>query len=390
MKKKLRGKTTRRPSIPNQFGSNYSFYVPPPEGGEIAAAQEVTASLLQRARFSIQRAAKQSAAVGKVVTDWRAAIDDQVGSDTWSRFLDYSREQRESNFGLEDYRPGQVDPDRIATAKKEARERSLELLDEANVDRDALQRIHARAHKKLLRSVGPPDPGTGERQLEVVREEDVPKPVRDGKTNPWFVKTPPYDGLYWSYYSHTSGGKVTRLKHNFVVEEDPFTYITGQIGHYSLYENYSAGDWDGLILDSVSEVGFWYKPPQPGQRQVWVKIRCKKARANIYLDDEFGWSSSFTGMWSLLHLNVVQVPGMEGWTPWWYAKVKGSPDSKWYHLNWIAPGAVFWLPFVANFPPAWVYIAIGAHDYRSTGLNDVSTYQSMDSQYVVERVSIQE
>jgi hypothetical protein len=365
--------------------------VPPPEGGEIAAAQKVLAGLFQRARSSIERAAERSAAVGQVLTEWRAALDDQVGSDTWRRFLDYSRKQRTSNFGLENGRPREVVPDRIATARKEARERSLELLDEANVRRDAVRAVHARAQEKLLRSLGPPD--TGVPRLEVVREEQVPTAVREGRTNPWFAKTPPYDGWYWNFGWQTWGGTVTSFKHNigilYGLQYPSGSYINGQFGHYSLYENFDASDFDVLWLNGVSEVGFWYKAPEPGQRQVWVKIRCKKARGDIYLDEEYGWSDSATSMLSRLYLNVWPVPGLEGQTGDWYAKVKGSPDSKWYHLDWIAPETVLWVPFVANFPPDWVYIAVGADDYRWTQLNDVSTTQAMDSRYLAEGVWIQ-
>jgi hypothetical protein len=183
---------------------------------------------------------------------------------------------------------------------------------------------------------------------------------------------------------------LAALKHNIEVLEDPFTYISGQFGHYSRYENFSAGDYDGLWLNFVSEVGFWYKPTKPGHKNVWIKIRCKKARADVYLDDEWGWSSSTTNMWSRLHFNLVQVPGLEGQTGNWYIYVKGSPDSKWYHLDWIAPEAVLWLPFAADFPPDWVYIAIGAEDHRQIGVNDVSTNQAMDSRYKVEQVWIED
>jgi hypothetical protein len=47
------------------------------------------------------------------------------------------------------------------------------------------------------------------------------------------------------------------------------------------------------------------------------------------------------------------------------------------------------LPFSANFPPGWVYVGIGADDYRYTFLNDVSTSQGMDSRYLAEEVHIE-
>jgi hypothetical protein len=291
-----------------------------------------------------------------------------------------------SSFRLADFEPGQVSTEQLVVAKQEALQRSLELLDEANVSRDALQRIHTLVDEQLLQSLSPTR--TNLPPLKVVREDEVPTSIRSGKTNPWFVKTAPFDGWSWQLEWQTWGGKLTS-HHNIEVLENPFTYISGQFGHYSCYENYDSGSFDGLWLRLLSEVGFWYKADQAGPRQVWVKIRCKKARADIYLDDEFGWSSSTTNMWSRLHINIVQIPGLELQSGYWSANVKGTPDSKWYHYDWIAPETILWLPFTANFPPGWVYIAIGAEDQRSTGVNDVDTNQTMNSQYAIEHVLIE-
>ncbi len=54
-----------------------------------------------------------------------------------------------------------------------------------------------------------------------------------------------------------------------------------------------------------------------------------------------------------------------------------------------APDSVLWLHFVANFPPGWVYVGIGADDARQTLLNDVSTSQAMDTRFLVEEVWIE-
>jgi hypothetical protein len=382
--------TGRLSSTPEHCGTHFSFHVPPPGEGENAAAEEVTAKLFQRASSSIERTAKRAAEMGKVRADWRAAIDKQIGLDNWRRFMDYSRMQRASNYGLQDPRPGEVAPDRIAAAKKEARRRSFELLNEAKVDRDALRKTHVQAEEKLLRILGPPE--TEARRIEVVREEDVPASIREGKTNPWFLKKPPYDGTYGLFDAYTWGGTVAALTDNIEIQyglQYPGPYITGQFGHYSRYENFDCGDFDVLSLSAFTEIGFWYKPPQPGQRQVWIKIRCRRARGDIYLDDEYGISSSHTYMWSLLRFNVLEVPGLEGQTGDWSLHVPGSPDSTWYHLDWIAPDAVLWLPFTANFPPGWVYIGIGADEFRVAKLNDVSTSQAMDSRYLAEEVWIE-
>lgn len=389
MDDRLRATTARHASAARHFTTDCSFYVPPLDGNT-AATEKVAARQFQRASSSIELAGRRSADAGKVLAEWRAAIGKRIGADTWRRLLDYSRKQRESNYGLEDSRPGQVDLGRIAAAKKEARKGSLKLLNASKVDRKALRRIQAEAHEKLLRKLGPLDKRA--RQLKAVREEDVPAAVREGRTNPWFVKKPPYDGWFWVWSGWHYGGEIVAVKHNVEIIYSlhlPGPYISGQFGHYSKYENFDAGDFDVFSLNVISEVGFWYHAPQPGQRQVWVKVRCRKARADVYLDDEFGWSDSNTYTFSRLRFNVAQVPGLEGQTGDWTLHIPGSPDSTWYHLNWIAPQEVLWLSFSANFPPGWVYVGIGADDYRCTLLNDVSTSQGMDSRYLAEEVHIE-
>ena len=390
MDDRLLATTSRHASAAQHFTTDCSFYVPPPDGGDIAVAQQVTTRLFQRASSSIELTAKRSAEAGKVFAEWRAALDKQIGADTWQRLLDYSRKQRISNFGLEDSGPRQIALDRIATAKKKAQKGSLKLLDDAKVDRNALRRIHAEAHEKLLRKLGPSDKRA--QPLKVVREEDVPAAIREGRTNPWFVKKPPYDGWYWVWSGWNWGGDIVAVKHNVEIIYSlnfPGPYISGQFGHYSKYENFDAGDFDACNLNVVSEVGFWYHPPQPGQRQVWVKIRCRKARADVYLDDEYGVSNSNTHTFSRLRFNVAEVLGLEGETGDWHLHIPGDPDSTWFHVDWIAPQTVLWLPFVANFPPGWVYVGIGSDDYRYTYLNDVSTSQGMDSRYLAEEVWIE-
>src|SRR5205085_5414273 len=74
----------------------------------------------------------------------------------------------------------------------------------------------------------------------------------------------------------------------------------GQIGHYSTYKNYDAGDWDMLFLAINTSVAFWYKPSNGGLTEMWVKLRADTSGYYVHLADEWGWSSSDTHMWTSL------------------------------------------------------------------------------------------
>lgn len=372
-----------------RFDSDLVFHVPPaPGGGGITSAQPVVERVIETFSRSVRDEAARSRAIARGVAEWERAIDEELGSDVWRRLTDYSRTRGRLSRAPEDIRPGRLDTARLAERQAEAKELSHGLLRELGVDRGAVRQIHERAAAQMAEALSPAP--AGDRRLEVSTEDDVPVSIRQGSVDSWFVKKAPFDGSSWYYSWHKWGGKVTQCRSNVEILENPFTYITGQFGHLSRYQNTSAGDYDGLWLNAKSSVGFWYKAPQAGQRLVWLKIRARKARLSIYLEDEWGWSSSTTNCWSRLNLDVTQVSGLEGQTENWHLSLEGSPDSDWFHLDWLAPDSVVWVPVTVDLPPDWVYIAVGAEDHRQTGVNDVSTDQTMDSRYVLEEAWIEE
>ncbi len=221
-------------------------------------------------------------------------------------------------------------------------------------------------------------------------EKDVPLAIRREKTNPWFIKGPPFDGWFWTYDWTTRGGTLTDWRHQVGVELAPFTYINGQIGHYSRYENYSASNSDYLSLEFRTGVGFWYRPPDAGNKQMWIRMRFKNAQSAITLQDEWGWSSSNTQMLSTVTLDVAQVLGQEGQTELWHANWNGAPNAYQHIATWRQPETVWWLNLSTALPPGWSFIWIGTFDKRDTFLNDVSTSQSMNNRIVIEQVYIEE
>jgi hypothetical protein len=372
----------------SRSSTDFRFHVPPPEDGDINSSLTVIERLMDQYKSAIQLRRTRATQVEMTLKAWKEAVTKQVGAAYWERFLDYSREQRSSNYGLKEFSP---DPDgfaELAAARRAARDRSLSLLREAKLEPGTIKQINNDFEKELRRILSPSEARV--RRIEIVPESSVPREIIEEKTNPWFIKSPPYDGWSWYYDGVTSGGTLVDLQHRVVVEENPFLYITGTIGHYSQYANYGASDFDYMDLWITANVGFWYKPTNSGTKEVWIKAQCKKVRSEIWLDDEFGWSSSDTWMDSFLTVDVSSVSGEEGSTKLWWTHAKGAPDSKWYVHNWIKSGDIFWFHFNVPFPSFWSYFQVGTYDWRTTVVNDVATSQSMENQWLIEQVHIED
>jgi len=364
----------------NRSAVQFGFHLPPPGDGASAETLLVNQQLLERYRASVLDRQQKIVKAENLIADWRNTVTEKVGEANWKKFIEYSRNQRESQFGLKDL---SHDPDglaKLASAKSKAREKSLNLLRDAKLEPGSLKPIHRRFAKELDDLLSPTEPKV--QRLEIVPESEVPPPIRVGKTNPWTTRRPPYDGWNWSYSWTRWGG------HN----PDLVSYLdvaAGSIGHRSEYQNYSAGDWDGLWLEFDTSVGVWYWPPHAGQVDMWIKGRCVKSRYSVWLDDEWGWSDSDTWMRSYITVNVSPAIVDEDRSQSWWSHAWGNPDSHTYSSDVIAPNSVLWFHLVTSDPipaGAWTYIKVGTYDRHTSMLNDVSTDAIMRNWWYVEEL----
>ncbi len=367
--------------------STFSYHISPQKGAYDAATETVVAALVQKHRSSVRSHAKRMTRIEEALRARSAALDKIVGARTRRRLLDFSREQRTSSYGLTDFRPGAFNAAVLAEAKAAAQRKSLDMVRRARVDIEAVRKVHAAAARRIQRMTTPALASATE--LAVTPVDEVPIQALGGSTSGWFVRRPPYDGMYARTTLDKDGGSLAH-HHNVEVLEDPFTSITGRFGHYSRYTNYDAGFIDGLFMDYWTGVGFWYNPPSPGKRDVWFKIRSETCRADVWLDNEYGMSDSWSHFYTRFTIDIEQLLGVEAETPYWHVYVEGDPDSKWFHLPMLAENAVIWIPLRVNFPPGAVFIWVGSHDARRCGLDDMSTAQTMQTKYCLEEVHIAE
>ena len=368
-------------SNPNQkvkSAVHFDLNIPSPSDGGSEETLIVNQKQLERFTSSIKERKRNLSKVEEILAEWKLAVIEEVGETNWKKFLEFSKNQRKTNFGLEEIT---FDPDgleKLDQAKRFAREKSQDLFKEANFEPGSLKTIHRRYTKQLDDLLKPEKPKV--QRLEMVPENQIPEDVFSGKSNPWTIRTPPYDGWAWSYSWTRVGGSDPGLTNYLNV-------ATGSVGHRSNYQNYDAGDLDYLWLDFNTNIGVWYWPPHAGQVDIWIKARCVKSWYNVWLDDEWGWSDSDTWMRGHITVNVSPAIADREISEIWWSHTWGNPDSKTYGGEVIKSNDVKWFHLIATDPipaNAWTYIKVGTYDMHRSFLNDVSVNTTMRDWWYLE------
>lgn len=355
----------------------------PNRDGLFDDAPAVTAGLAWLYKRSLDRRRRYINQIAKLYAQFREERRDIISDRTLRRLQAFREKQRATAYGLSDIQPGRSYTAEMRDAKIAAADEASKIMARARVDKDRLRRLYEktakRSHAILERSFRPV------RNIVAAPVSEGPKALHD--TPDAFVKTPPFDSVALSHYFQCEDG-VYSWQFGAEIIENPFKYITGKLFHQSQWENYSAGYVDTFVLNARASVGFRYTPPAPGPRQIWVKVFVETSRADVWLDDEFDFSYHFTYFKSRFEIDVDKLPGKQGATEFFEAKVAGEPDDEWRHETLIPDNTEFWLPFTVNFPPDDVFIWIAAQNIHNTGLGDVSIDATMTVRYRIEEVVI--
>ncbi|GEM_PF-5089220 len=360
--------------------TKFEFDLEPPQGTDCLAAQMIVSREAERIERLQQTNSKRIGALQDVLQRWRKALQEKIGPETFGQITRLAEEQRRKRAGATQQLASPDNWDAYRRASKTAHMERAGVFTHAGVDLAAVSAINEQYQAQLEQAARPtakPSP-----TLTPIPEGKVPADVLAGKGNPWTIFAPPFQGSMSSYGWSRTGGN----------QPDLASYVDrarGVIGHRSEWSNYDAGDVDSFFLDFFTALAMWYRPKKAGRLNLYVQARCGAAHTHVYLDDEFGWSSSSSSFWSYLTANVSPVIADEDETQSWYARITGSPDNRTYDNDWYTPNAVRWFHMVTTDPipaDAWSLIKIGTHDIRNTGLNDVSSSQSMRNMWLVEKV----
>jgi len=359
------------------------WHVPPPERDATQETQFINEYIEAGYRKRVSERATAIERANKIMAKWRNEVAKEISPAELRKVTNFIREQREGMYGFKEFQPGSEAAKAFADAKRAAIRKSFSMLAASECDAARLKEIHGKFADELRRELEPPKAESG--RLKILPESKIPQSVLMLKTNPWVIRTAPFDGWMSKYYvdNETDDGKVTDLR----------SYATqdGGIGHRSEYENYDAGDYDWIDIEAETNVGFWHKSKSGGEKQIFIKLGSVRARSWIWLDDEWGFSDSGTWMLSYFRFDIPSIQGSKEDQYAWQINRAGSPDETVYD-DWVYPAGVdIWLSTAKALPPnTWVYITIGTADSHFASINDVSTDQAMRNQWVVKEVLIED
>jgi len=367
---------------------DFDFQLFPPAQGASEETEQLTRQMEEDERVALVEREQQLAKADSIVADWNAAVLGMVGAENWDRWMQYSREQRASLYGLKRPTPGPKGEAELAEAKRRAIDDSYLLMKEASIAPDELKALHRRyadALRDLLRPEEPKDP-----RLRIAGMEEYIALLRVIKEDPWTTRRPPYDGQLTvpcevELYPSLSSSGVSRLEDRSYLDR-----ATGSTGHRSRYRCDDAGDRTGTLDEWNTSVFVWYQTPRAGQLEIWMKVRCGSACSDLWLDDEWGWSESRTDVWSDIRLKLSVAPDIQHLDRHAVGTMyrTGNPSSESYHDSWCPAGAVLPFVFTSDPIPAGIMtcIKVGTWDRLSWRLNDVSADITIDSQWFVDEI----
>lgn len=326
----------------------------------------------------------------------KSALVDRIGVAAYRNLLARMRVWREGGHGVQGLRH---DPERrvmLVDARRREAAQAERILNAVGVRTSEIRKLRRDTSRRVSELMRPKARGAG--TAEVVREDQLPPGVLAKKSNPWTIRTPPFDG--WVKYTGWErwGGSDPSLI-NWA------SMASGAVGQRCEYENYDAGDDDGFYLESYNAVGVWFYVDQKPKNtlEIYVKARCDKFRYFVWLDDEFGWSDSYTVTNSYFDpmlcpaydplfgqhlLNPAQVIDSM-----WWKSIDASPDDKTYKGDFEAHDHVRWMHFTYKFQNSpyagWYVFWIGPRDLVSSSLNDVSADIALRDRWFIDEVHLE-
>lgn len=354
-----------------------------PENDEVP--YEARQAALEHINASHQSRAKEIGSGAKkflqIVEKRTKALEALLGSKKYQRLREFVNEQR--TLYAEKFQPpggAEISDEEIQGLRQQQREASLKFLRDINISPDQLQATNARSGKQTESLVSrPADDQTG----QLVLPADVPESIRQRKSNPWTVKTPPYQGWEatasgWSYGYGSSANLYTDMS-------------TGLSGSQNYLSNASAGDFDGALQLCDSTVAFWYKVPATGLIEVWVEGQVGEDTNVLTHWNEFGWSSCSTEQQNFL---VMRIIGGGGKT---YGAMraalvvsfkKSALEGYWFN-HFLPGGNIYWAQLFSDIPykaGEWVIVQAGTRTSNFSKSDDVEIYSSLLYKWFIKSV----
>jgi len=275
---------------------------------------------------------------------------------------------------------GYVSDKEMANLRAERNQKAHKYLASKKIDINKLRQLNQASRQSMARLIKPPIDMLKKKPVVILKPEQVPLSIRSGKTNPWTIKTPPFDGWSWSYNGYVAGFDFTPTLY--------LDHLAGFMGNSNYLRDSSAGDFDYGYITYDSQISIWYKMPSAGILEVYVEALPTVNQHYCSLYDEWGWSDSSVYQRNYITLQVNGGSMKTSQASYWYEY--GYTNGHWNN-SYLQNASPYWYHIYsaeAYAKDQWVLPRIGSRTWNSCIANDVSTYSQLDFRWFINRVFI--
>ena len=209
----------------------------------------------------------------------------------------------------------------------------------------------------------------------------------DDPSNPhrWFLFRPPFFGFLFRFAPQASS--------HFRVDRQLFLHpATGLVGNEATMDCDDAGDFDYASATAEAQIAFSFEAPATGLVEVLIDAQSTIGTHDLRMEDEWGWSSSWTHqnnylMMNVLHPNVPE-PSLALMS---HFKAEFSGDDAAHHRENLTRGQHYFAHLFSAGPvPAGqsVVVTVGTRTFDITRANDVEVHSRSNFQWFINSVEV--
>jgi hypothetical protein len=210
-------------------------------------------------------------------------------------------------------------------------------------------------------------------------EDDPSDPHR------WFLFRPPFFGFLFRFVGQASD--------NFMVDRllflDP---SSGLVGNEATMDCGDAGSFDYASATAEAQIAFGFEAPTTGLVEVLIDAQSTKGTHDLSMEDEWGWSESWTNQNNYLMMNVLHPNVLEpslSLMSYFYAEFDG--DSSTEHRENLNRSEHYFAQLLSAGPVPGgqsVVVTVGTRTFDISNANDVEVHSKSNFQWAINSVEV--
>ncbi|MBA2715111.1 MAG: hypothetical protein H0U55_16360 [Rubrobacteraceae bacterium] len=201
----------------------------------------------------------------------------------------------------------------------------------------------------------------------------------------WFLFRPPFFGFLFRF--------VPQASDDFLVDRllflDP---SSGLVGNEATMDCGDAGDFDYASATAEAQIAFGFEAPTTGLVEVLIDAQSTMGTHDLRMEDEWGWSESWTNqnnylMMNVLHPNVLE-PSLSLMSNF-YAEFDGDNSTE--HRENLTRGQHYFAQLFSAGPVPGgqsVVVTAGTRTFDISAANDVEVHSRSNFQWFINSVEV--